>query len=118
MYPAPQFNPAPYGAPPQGYSPMPGPMFMVQQPRTNGMATASMVLGILSFITCGITALVAIPLGHVARGQIQRTGEGGGGQAVAGLILGYLTVAGWALFWILDLGLLAAAGSGGSHHYR
>ncbi|WP_082961715.1 DUF4190 domain-containing protein [Mycobacterium sp. 852002-51152_SCH6134967] len=35
---------------------------------------------------------LAIPLGHIARGQIRRTGEQGGGMALTVLILGYLTV--------------------------
>jgi hypothetical protein len=33
---------------------------------------------------------VAIVMGHVARAQIRRTGEHGGGFAIAGLVLGYV----------------------------
>jgi uncharacterized protein DUF4190 len=36
---------------------------------------------------------VGIVLGHVARGQIKRTGEGGRGLATAALVIGYLQVA-------------------------
>jgi hypothetical protein len=36
---------------------------------------------------------VGIILGHVARGQIKRTGEGGRGLATAALVIGYLQVA-------------------------
>ncbi len=46
-------------------------------------------------------------LGHVARGQIRRTGEGGSGLAMAGLILGYAHIAVYGvflLFWLLLLG--------------
>jgi len=37
--------------------------------------------------------LLAIPFGHIARSQIRRTGEQGSGVALAGLILGYLSLA-------------------------
>ena len=49
-------------------------------------------------------------LGHVARGQIRRTGEGGSALAMAGLILGYvhLAVCGvFVVFWLLLLGGMA-----------
>ena len=36
---------------------------------------------------------VGIILGHVARGQIKQTGEGGRGLATAALVIGYLQVA-------------------------
>jgi hypothetical protein len=36
---------------------------------------------------------VGIVLGHGARGQIKRTGEGGRGLATAALVIGYLQVA-------------------------
>ncbi|MEU5880963.1 DUF4190 domain-containing protein [Spirillospora sp. NPDC047279] len=58
--------------------------------RTNGMATASMILGIIGIFTCGFGSILAIIFGHVAHSQIRRTGEGGHGLAVAGLIMGYL----------------------------
>ena len=53
---------------------------------TNGMAIAAFVMVFVFFP-------VGIVLGHVARGQIKRTGEGGKGLATAALILGYLQVA-------------------------
>lgn len=73
-------------------------------PPTNGMATASMVLGLCGFVTCGLTSILAVIFGHVAQSQIKRTGEGGQGMAVAGLILGYLVTAGWLIylaFWLI-----------------
>jgi hypothetical protein len=54
---------------------------------TNGMAVASLVLGVLGF---GIFAVI---FGHVGRSQISRTGQLGGGMAIAGLILGYFWLA-------------------------
>ncbi|MGX9790671.1 DUF4190 domain-containing protein [Mycobacterium sp. MMS18-G62] len=67
----------PPGAPPATY---------VLVPATNGMAIAALIL-VFVFFPLGIV------FGHVARGQIKRTGEGGQGLATAALIIGYLQVA-------------------------
>ena len=50
--------------------------------RTNTLAAIALVLGF-------VYPLLAIPVGHVARRQIVRTGERGDGLALAGLVLGY-----------------------------
>jgi hypothetical protein len=68
-------------------------------PPTNGLAIASLVCGVGAFII-GLSFIPAIICGHIARGQIRRTGEQGGGLALAGLILGYV---GGALFIVLVL---------------
>ena len=85
---------------------------------TNGMATASMVLGLVGFVSCGLTSVLAIIFGHVAQSQIRRTREDGSGMAVAGLILGYIVTAGWAIFWIFYVWLWAimfgSAATGGT----
>jgi uncharacterized membrane protein len=57
--------------------------------RTNGLATASLVCGILGFLF-GPLSIAAIVMGYIARGQIRRTGENGSGLALAGLILGWI----------------------------
>lgn len=81
--------------------------------QNNGMAVASMVLGLIGILFCGFTSILAIIFGHVAQSQIKRTGEGGGGMATAGLILGYIVTGVWVLIWIFYLGLWAAiVGSG------
>ena len=65
--------------------------------QTNPLAIASMVCGMVALVLAPL-AILAIVFGHVARGQVNRTGEGGRGPAAAGLILGYLVlVAGIAL---------------------
>lgn len=56
-------------------------------PRTNALAIVALVLGL-------IFPLAAIPVGHISRSQIKRTGEQGSGLAIAGLVLGYLGLAG------------------------
>lgn len=55
------------------------------------MAVASLVLGILWVL--GLGSILAIVFGHIGRGRARRTGAGAG-QALAGLILGYVGVVG------------------------
>lgn len=74
--------------------------------KTSGLAVGSLVLGIFPLFM-GIPAVV---LGHMARGQIRKTGERGDAIAVAGLVLGYLWI---SLFTLLFL-LLVAHGGGGT----
>jgi hypothetical protein len=82
-------------------------------------------LALVSFITAlaaplghfvgvgGITLIiVSIVTGHMARAQIRRTGEGGGGFALAGLIISYAHLAITALVFILFFGLIMAAIAG------
>jgi hypothetical protein len=82
------------------------------QPRTNVLGIITLVLGVLGF------GLVPVITGHIALNQITRTGEDGRGLTLAGLILGYVTLAGWlivAFFWVAVAGLAvigAAAGAG------
>ncbi|MFC7218959.1 DUF1707 and DUF4190 domain-containing protein [Streptomyces polyrhachis] len=86
------------GAP--GYGPSRFGMQMPLPPpvrKTNSTATASLILGVLSPMTCGVTGIPAAITGHVARREIRRTGEGGEGMALAGIILGWLTVASYVL---------------------
>lgn len=62
---------------------------------TSGKALASMILGISSFFFSIFTGLPAIILGHLAKTEIRKSGGRlqGGGMALAGLILGYLSAA-------------------------
>ena len=80
-YPQP-YGQQPYGQQPYGYAPPRG---------TNGLAIASLVTSLVW--VCGLSSIAAVILGHVARGQIKRTGEQGAGLALAGLIIGYLGIA-------------------------
>ena len=72
------------------------PPMMPAQP-TSGLAIGAMICGIAEIFTLGFAAIPAVILGHLARAQIKRTGERGDGMAIAGLIHGYLGIAGWAL---------------------
>jgi uncharacterized protein DUF4190 len=71
---------------------MPPGAYPVQR-RTNPLAIVSFVFSLAQFVVCFfIGGIVAIVTGHIARGQIKRNNEGGGGFATAGLILGYIGV--------------------------
>ena len=72
--------PAPYG---YGYPYAP-------PKRTNGLAIASMVLGILWLYWIG--SILALVFGYIAKKQIRERGESGGGMATAGIVLGWIGV--------------------------
>jgi type II secretory pathway pseudopilin PulG len=65
--------------------------------RTDGKAIASLVCGILSIALClsFLTGIPAIILGHMSRSSIQKSmGQlKGQGMALAGLIMGYVSIA-------------------------
>lgn len=79
--------------------------------RTNGLAGVSLGFGIGQILIPFFGAIIAIVTGHIARGQIRRTGEQGDGLALAGLVLGYLGI----LIPILLIVLAVALGTGGGH---
>ncbi|WP_018528340.1 MULTISPECIES: DUF1707 and DUF4190 domain-containing protein [unclassified Streptomyces] len=87
---------------PQTFRPMP-------PAPTNGKAIGALACGVGTFFSGGITAIPAVILGHMARGEIRRTREQGDGMAVGGLVLGWLWIGLWA--FILVIALLASAGS-------
>lgn len=116
--PVPSAAPVPYGQQPQPYPPVqyqyPAPGTPVFVPKTNGMAIASMVLGILWIYWVG--SILALIFGMVAKNQIDRSGgyEQGRGMAIAGIVLGWVGV-GILLIFILFVGIAGcgAAVSGG-----
>jgi peptidyl-prolyl cis-trans isomerase B (cyclophilin B) len=85
-------QPSPY-QPPQSGSPQASgqPQLTAPMPQ-NTLALTSMILGICGFITCGVTGIVAVILGHIARKQIRNSAvpQAGDGMALAGLITGYI----------------------------
>jgi Domain of unknown function (DUF4190)/Domain of unknown function (DUF1707) len=72
---------------PAGYRPRP-------VPRTNPLAVASLVCGLIPLLPATLAAII---LGVAARRQIRRTGQHGAGLAAAGLALGGL----WVLLTVL-----------------
>jgi len=89
-------------------------------PPTNTLAIVAMVLSLAGLLT-GITAIVGAILGHVALGQIKRTGEGGRPLALTAIIAGWvitgigvLIVIGFVIFYIW---LFATIGTSGFSDY-
>ena len=87
-------------APPAG-GPVYGGYLPAAEP--NGLAIASLVCSLVGLFACGIPAVVGIVLGHVGYSQIRRSNgrQSGEGLALAGLIVGYLIVAGYVAIWAL-----------------
>lgn len=73
----------------------------VQNTGTNGMAIAS-------FVCAFLCSLLAVIFGHIALSQIGKTGQGGRGLAIAGLVLGYIGVGIGIFVWLALVG--AASG--------
>lgn len=103
---------APYPPPPPAPSPAPyyaGPM----PPSTSGWAIASLacsILGIVGFPVLG--SILGVIFGHIALGEIARA-QGrleGRGMAVAGLVIGYATIAlGLLVALVVIIAMLASA---------
>ena len=70
--------------------------------KLNTLAVVSLASALTS-----IGAVAAIITGHVALTQIKRSGESGRGLALAGTIVGYVTIA----FWILSTVAFVVAGA-------
>ena len=94
--------------PPSGYTPM---GVAAAGPRTDGLAIGSLITGILSLVCFWPFCLgillgpAAAIMGFISRQRVAASGGtvGGGGLALAGLILGilgFLASAGWAIAWI------------------
>lgn len=81
-----QSPPAGQWAPPPG-SPLPG---YGPPQSTNGLAIASMVLGILWIYWIG--SILALIFGYIAKNQIKQRNEAGGGMATAGIVLGWVGI--------------------------
>lgn len=77
--------------------------------KTNGMAIAAMVLGILWLYWIG--SILALVFGYISRRQIDESNgtQGGRGMAIAGIVLGWVGVGIFCVFFVF--GLLAALGS-------
>ena len=74
--------------------------------KANGLAVASLACGLAQFLVGPVATVPAILLGHMARNQIKQTGEQGAGLALAGLVLGWSSV---ALGIILMLAVMTVA---------
>jgi peptidyl-prolyl cis-trans isomerase B (cyclophilin B) len=70
--------------------------------KTNGLAIAALITGIVG------VSILGVIFGHISLSQIKTRNEGGKGMAIAGLVLGYVGIAGW-IFWIIIFAAAAAS---------
>jgi len=109
-YPPPPAAPA-YGAPQPGYTPYP------TQPKTNTLAIVSLIASLAGVIVVAfIGQIVGIITGHMALSQIKQRGENGRGLALAGVIIGYISLALYIVLAIIFIGVFVALVNSGVYY--
>jgi hypothetical protein len=106
----PEFSPALGSAPPP--PPAPGPLLVATIPKTNSMAVAGLILGILS-ITCGLCCYglpfnvlgIIFSLTGLSQIKADPLSQQGRGLAIAGLALSILSIVIAILFFVLGLAM-------------
>ncbi|MDT5137038.1 MAG: hypothetical protein QOD58_1300 [Mycobacterium sp.] len=95
------FNVSPSGGlgPPQQAGYPPPPLGATGSSGTNRFAIFSLISSAVGWVCCGIGSIAGIILGVMALKRIKQTNEGGRGLAIAGIIIGSLSLAALALFW-------------------
>jgi hypothetical protein len=83
--------------------------------RTNKMAIWSLVLSILTL--GGLGSIAGIWLGALARRKVAETGERGRGLAMAGIVVGVITLLVAIGYWIFIAMHTGGGGTGGIYGY-
>lgn len=88
-------QPPAYGQTPSyGQAPAYGAYGQAAPAKTNTLAVVSLISSIAAFVVLPFVAsIVAVITGHMALGQIKKTGEQGHGMALAGTIIGWVGIA-------------------------
>lgn len=113
QYAAPQQSQAPQYAQPQQPYAAPQQPYAAPQP-AYAPAPPTNTLAIIALIGSFFISLVGVICGHIALKQIARTGEGGRGLALAGLIIGYVGIAIWVfviIFYVFIIGFAISSSS-------
>ncbi|MDT5016204.1 MAG: hypothetical protein QOD39_2364 [Mycobacterium sp.] len=117
-YPTDSDLPAPiYPPPPPGYPAAPAyypgydPYWPPRPPGTNGKAVASLVTSVIGLSCCGVTSIFGVILGVIAMRETRSTGQEGHGLALAGTIIGGLAIAGWVVYILFYVVLVASGWS-------
>lgn len=89
--------------------------------KTSGFAIASLVFGIISLFGGAfviIPPLLAVIFGHIGISACRKDPRTDGkGLAIAGLVMGYLCIAGWLVYVLFVIGLFALAASASASGY-
>lgn len=86
-----------YPQPPATQPPLPGTGYATAPSETSGKAMGSLISGVAAYVIAPfIGAIVAVVLGHLGMSEIKKSAGRlkGDGLATAGLVLGYLQIAG------------------------
>jgi hypothetical protein len=118
---APAYDQAPPAYPqqsaPYGYGAQPYPY--AAAPKTNALAITSLIASIANFVIVPfIGAIVGVITGHIALKQLRTSGEGGRGMAVAGVIVGWVGLAGAILVTaIFVIAIVAGINAASTYDY-
>jgi hypothetical protein len=77
--------------------------------KTNTLAIVALILGI-------VIPIGGVICGPIALSQIKRTGEGGRGLALAGIIIGAILIVIW-IIWVIVIVAVAASGAASYSSY-
>ena len=91
-----------YGAPYDPYAP-------ARPVGTSGKAIAALVTSLSGLFFCGVPSIVGVILGIIAMRETKRTGQEGHGMALAGVIVGALSVVGWLVYVVIIFVVIAAS---------
>lgn len=99
---APAYAAPAYSAPAYAAAPVTGQAGYEQAPGTNVLSIISLIASIVGFVWLLplIGSLAGAIMGHIALGQIKRSGDKGRGLAIAGVVVG------WVGFGLAVLGLI------------
>ena len=104
---APQYAPQPVPASNYNYAPQP-----TNSP--DGLAIAALVVSVaMLFVSAGTLSFIGAILGHVSLSNIKKTGKGGRGLALSGVIIGWAVTA----LWIIGIAGIFALFAGGYNSY-
>ncbi|MBX7435351.1 DUF4190 domain-containing protein [Mycobacterium sp. Y57] len=112
-------QPPQYGAYPGGYPPPPPYGAYPPPPPAgpkNGLGTAALVLAIIGLVLCWTVAggvilgLCAVIIGFVARGRVKRGEANNGGIAIAGIVLGFVSIVAALVFIPIYIGVFDRVG--------
>ena len=85
---------------PGAYGYPPGIGYPQQSAGTNGFAIASLACALAGLLCLGTISFLGLIFGVVALNQIKKTGQGGHGLAIAGIVVGGLVTAFWVIMFI------------------